>query len=47
MRAVGKIGWIKVVIVSVLIPLSLYILFDKVFLIPLPQGLYGGKILIF
>jgi hypothetical protein len=47
MRAVGKIGWVKVVLVSVLIPMSLYLLFDKFFLIPLPQGLYGGKILFF
>jgi len=47
MRAVGKIGWVKVVLVSVLVPMGLYILFDKLFLIPLPQGLWGGKILIF
>ena len=47
MRVVGKIGWLKVALVSVLVPLGLYILFDKLFLIPLPQGLWGGKILIF
>ncbi len=47
MRVVGKIGWVKVIFVSVLIPMSLYFLFDKFFLIPLPQGLYGGKILFF
>jgi len=47
MRAVGKIGWVKVVLVSVLVPMGLYILFDKLFLIPLPQGLWGGKILIY
>jgi len=47
MRAVGKIGWLKVALVSVFVPLGLYILFDKLFLIPLPQGLWGGKILIF
>jgi putative tricarboxylic transport membrane protein len=47
MRAVGKIGWVKVILVSVLVPLSMYILFDKLFLIPLPQGLWGGKILFF
>lgn len=47
MRVVGKIGWVKVALVSVLVPMGLYILFDKLFLIPLPQGLWGGKILIF
>lgn len=47
MRAVGKIGWVKVLLVSVLVPMGLYIVFDKLFLIPLPQGLWGGKILIF
>jgi putative tricarboxylic transport membrane protein len=47
MRAVGKIGWVKVALVSVLVPLGMYILFDKLFLIPLPQGLWGGKILFF
>jgi putative tricarboxylic transport membrane protein len=47
MRAVGKIGWVKVVLVSVFVPLGMYILFDKLFLIPLPQGLWGGKILFF
>jgi len=47
MREVGKIGWVKVILVSILVPVGLYILFDKLFLIPLPQGLWGGKILIF
>ena len=47
MRAVGKIDWVKVILVSVLVPMGLYILFDKLFLIPLPQGLWGGKILFF
>jgi putative tricarboxylic transport membrane protein len=47
MRAVGKIGWVKVALVSVFVPLGMYILFDKLFLIPLPQGLWGGKILFF
>jgi putative tricarboxylic transport membrane protein len=47
MRAVGKIGWMKVALVSVFVPLGMYILFDKLFLIPLPQGLWGGKILFF
>ncbi len=47
MRVVGKIGWVKVALVSVLVPMGLYILFDKLFLIPLPQGLWGAKILFF
>lgn len=41
MRLVGKIRWTTIVPVSVLIPLSLYIVFDRLFMIPLPQGLWG------
>ena len=44
-RVLGKMSWVKVVLLSVLVPLSMYIVFDKVFLIPLPEGLWGGNLL--
>jgi putative tricarboxylic transport membrane protein len=47
MRVVGKIGWIKVILVSVLTPLIVYIVFEKWFLIPLPKGLWGEAIMPF
>ncbi len=47
MRVVGKIGWTTTLLVSIISPLSLYITFDKLFLIPLPAGLWGGYLLRF
>ena len=47
MRSVGKIGWGTTLMVSFLVPLSLYIAFDKLFLVPLPQGLWGGILIPF
>jgi len=47
MRAVGKIGWITVALVSILLPVSLYVVFDKLFLIPLPTGMWGSKLIPF
>ena len=47
MRAVGKIGWVTTLLVSIISPLLLYVTFDKLFLIPLPQGLWGGYLLRF
>ncbi len=47
MRIVGKIGWVTTLLVGIISPLSLYITFDKLFLIPLPQGLWGGYLLRF
>lgn len=47
MRAVGKIGWVTTILVSLLVPISLYIAFDKLFLVPLPQGLWGEKLIPF
>jgi len=47
MRFVGKIGWLTTLIVGLATPLLLYLTFDKIFLIPLPQGLWGAKILVF
>ncbi|HEY5497780.1 MAG TPA: tripartite tricarboxylate transporter TctB family protein [Syntrophales bacterium] len=42
-RVLGKMSWVKVILLSVLVPLSMYIIFDRVFLIPLPEGLWGGS----
>jgi hypothetical protein len=47
MRVVGKIRWTTTLMVGILSPLSLYIIFDKLFLIPLPQGLWGAYLLRF
>lgn len=44
MRVVGKIGWLECILVSVLFPIGMYIVFDRVFLIPLPYGMYGDYI---
>jgi hypothetical protein len=45
MGVVGKENWIKVVALSILVPLVVYVLFDRVFLIPLPEGLWGKNIM--
>ena len=47
MRAVGKIGWATTLVVSIIVPISLYFTFDKFFLIPLPQGLWGAMLIPF
>jgi len=47
MGVVGKMHWSKVISVSILIPLAVYIVFDKLFLIPLPEGLWGKGIIPF
>ena len=44
MRVVGKIGWLECGLVSVLIPVALYVVFDRLFLIPLPDGMLGSYI---
>jgi hypothetical protein len=45
MGVVGKLHWGKVILISILVPLVVYIVFDKVFLIPLPEGFWGGNIM--
>ena len=45
MGVVGKMHWAKVILLSVLVPLVIYILFDKIFLIPLPEGFWGGNMM--
>ncbi len=42
---VGKMHWGKVAALSILVPLSIYILFDRIFLIPLPEGVWGKNIM--
>jgi len=44
MRAVGKIGWLECALVSVLFPVGMYVVFDRLFLIPLPDGMLGAYI---
>lgn len=44
MREVGKIGWLETVLVGVLFPIGMYIVFDRLFLIPLPGGMLGTYI---
>ena len=39
MRTVGKIGWLECALVGVLFPVGMYLVFDRMFLIPLPTGL--------
>ena len=45
MGVVGKMHWGKVILLSILVPLVIYIIFDKLFLIPLPEGFFGGNIM--
>lgn len=46
-RLVGRFHWRTVLLVSIPIPLIFYVVFEKIFLIPLPMGLYGAQILRF
>jgi putative tricarboxylic transport membrane protein len=45
MGVVGRIPWAKVILLSVLVPLVVYVLFDRIFLIPLPEGVWGKSIM--
>ena len=45
MGVLGKIHWGKVILLSLLVPFVIYIVFDKLFLIPLPEGIWGKSIL--
>jgi len=47
MRMVGKIPWITVVLVGLMVPLAVFIVFDKLFLIPMPEGLWGKYLISF
>ena len=46
-RWVGRFRWRTVLLVSIPIPLLSYVVFEKLFLIPLPMGWYGAQILRF
>jgi hypothetical protein len=46
-RLVGGFRWQTVFLVSIPIPLIFYVVFDKIFLIPMPMGMYGGMLLRF
>jgi putative tricarboxylic transport membrane protein len=45
MGVVGRIRWGKVILLSLLVPFVIYVLFDKIFLIPLPEGVWGKNIM--
>ena len=45
MGVVGKMNWGKVIVLSLLVPLVIYIVFDRIFLIPLPEGEWGKNIM--
>jgi hypothetical protein len=47
MRVVGKIHWTTVILVAVLLPAATFIVFDKLFLIPMPEGLWGKYLIPF
>jgi putative tricarboxylic transport membrane protein len=42
MRWIGKHSWLLVVAVSIGVPFSSYLIFDKWLLIPTPKGWWGG-----
>ncbi len=44
MRWIGGHRWRTVILISVIVPLSTYFVFDKAFLIPLPKGSLEGLI---
>jgi hypothetical protein len=44
MRWIGRHRWASVALVSVLIPLAGYVLFDRIFLVPLPEGSLAGHL---
>ena len=46
-RLVGGFRWQTVLLVSIPIPLIFYAVFEKIFLIPMPMGVYGAQILRF
>ncbi len=46
-RWVGQFRWRTVLLVSIPIPLVFWWLFEKIFLIPMPMGMFGAQILRF
>jgi hypothetical protein len=47
MRTVGKIPWVNVILIGLMLPLAVFIVFDKLFLIPMPEGLWGKYLIPF
>jgi len=43
-RWVGRFSWVTTLLIGILVPIAFYILFEKIFLIPMPMGLYGTKL---
>jgi hypothetical protein len=46
-KIVGRYRWRTVLLVSIPIPLIFYWVFEKIFLIPMPAGMFGAQILRF
>lgn len=46
-RWFGEFRWVTVLAVGVLVPISFYILFERIFLIPMPSGMYGSVLIPF
>ena len=46
-KTVGGYKWSTVLLVSIPIPLVFYWVFEKIFLIPMPAGMFGAQILRF
>ena len=46
-KIVGGYRWRTVLLVSIPIPLIFYWVFEKIFLIPMPAGMFGAQILRF
>ena len=46
-KVVGDYRWRTVLLVSIPIPLVFYWVFEKIFLIPMPAGMFGAQILRF
>lgn len=46
-RLVGSFRWVTSAAIGILVPMAFYIIFEKIFLIPMPAGLYGSMLLNF
>jgi putative tricarboxylic transport membrane protein len=44
-RLVGRFRWVSVIAVSVLIPVVLFFIFERWFLLPLPKGIFLERVL--
>jgi hypothetical protein len=46
-RLVGDFKWLTSLAIGVLVPMAFYVIFEKIFLIPMPAGMYGSTLLNF